>query len=178
VASARAGGAVGPEDVVGAAEAVRTKGHGSSPRRCPTPAAADRGATAPAALRVFAMRAESTGTRTHQLALRPDQQAASHAGSASWQGQALARGRLVPQQGANAFLGAVYVAHAGRRVHRDAGSTATVPRLPYAGRTRGRHVAGTAAARARRTGRGDGISCAPFNPLKRLRKCKTRKSDN
>jgi hypothetical protein len=81
--------------------------------------------------------------------------AASPAGNAARQGQALARGRPVPQQGVNAFLGAVYGVLAGRRVHRDAGSTATVPRLPYAGMTRGRHVAGAAAARARRAGRGD-----------------------
>jgi hypothetical protein len=38
-------------------------------------------------------------------------------------------------------LGAAYGETARRRVHRDAGSTATVPRPPYAGLARRRHVA-------------------------------------
>jgi hypothetical protein len=61
-------------------------------------------------------------------------------------------------------LGVVYGETARRRAHRDAGSTATVPRPPYAGLTRRRHVAGAAAARARRAGRGEsaGWPCSKF----------------
>jgi hypothetical protein len=65
-----------------------------------------------------------------------------------------------------------------RGPHGSPRSTTKLPRLPYAGRMRGRHVADAAAACARRAGRGDGVGCSPFIPLKRLRKSKTRKSDN
>jgi hypothetical protein len=90
---------------------------------------------------------------------------------------ASAHGRVAPVR-CSLGLGVVHGGKARRGPHGGLRSTTKLSRLPYAGRMRGRHVAGAAAARARRAGRGDGVGCSPFIPLKRLHKSKTRKSDN
>jgi hypothetical protein len=59
-------------------------------------------------------------------------------------------------------LGAVHGGKARRRPHGGPLSTTKLSRHPYAGRTRGRHMAGAAAARAQRAGRGDDVSRFPF----------------
>jgi hypothetical protein len=95
---------------------------------------------------------------------------------AGWRGRV--RARCVALVRCGLGLGSVHEGKARRGPHGGPRSTTKLSRLPYAGRMRGRHVAGAAAARAQRAGRGNGVGCSPFIPLKRLRKSKTRKSDN